>query len=678
MMHRALLCICTIAVLISFSRAQSSREKQDRRINPQAPLQAELLAPVDANKLSLGAPVFAKARVDWNDPSCHLRTGSAVSGHIVAIEKRTKQSKGSSLAIAFDHADCDGRIAPIQFTLFAIIAAPEVDEGAPLRDSATNLGASSTQPHMSLGSGGSSAHAATPIASKDDMSLNGKSSDDNTPKVIQAGQVIGLKKFTLSVGTGPDGASVLTSLKDNIRLEGATQLVLMPRASVAPTPKPSVAENSTPPDLTAAVTPPPPPEPKPAPLPPPPPPEIDETSICTAPCTLVPDSTDLAAVHASRTLSTAAFGFVPHDTREYSAFDYESTITYLDAQNLLFTYDPHKLRQRFPAGIRTESMRTVRAVLLDPATLKIKKMVDWQIQGEAQFIWHAAPGQILVHLGHHLRLLDANLNVLLEAPVPGQLVFVSTSPSGSYVAVGTLHERHTPTMHQQLADDLHIDPEEDIDVQLFDQNFAVLLTTRQSSSLPPPVLSDAGEIRVNSIGHDRWRIRELRWDHTEHTIANINSFCHPNISTPLPDSVFLVGCTQSPLQNWYRLIRLDGHPILNGHGSSEEIEQSSSSSNEDDFAVRVVRCHTSKARGAYFHKQDLKEQEVSVYRANDGKRLFFSINPAVSLAEQSFALAPDGAQLAILTNDSISLYPIANTSPKIGKLSQAPHPTASN
>ena len=678
MMHRALLCICTIAVLISFSRAQSSREKQDRRINPQAPLQAELLAPVDANKLSLGAPVFAKARVDWNDPSCHLRTGSAVSGHIVAIEKRTKQSKGSSLAIAFDHADCDGRIAPIQFTLFAIIAAPEVDEGAPLRDSATNLGASSTQPHMSLGSGGSSAHAATPIASKDDMSLNGKSSDDNTPKVIQAGQVIGLKKFTLSVGTGPDGASVLTSLKDNIRLEGATQLVLMPRGSVAPTPKPSVAENSTPPDLTAAVTPPPPPEPKPAPLPPPPPPEIDETSICTAPCTLVPDSTDLAAVHASRTLSTAAFGFVPHDTREYSAFDYESTITYLDAQNLLFTYDPHKLRQRFPAGIRTESMRTVRAVLLDPATLKIKKMVDWQIQGEAQFIWHAAPGQILVHLGHHLRLLDANLNVLREAPVPGQLVFVSTSPSGSYVAVGTLHERHTPTMHQQLADDLHIDPEEDIDVQLFDQNFAVLLTTRQSSSLPPPVLSDAGEIRVNSIGHDRWRIRELRWDHTEHTIANINSFCHPNISTPLPDSVFLVGCTQSPLQNWYRLIRLDGHPILNGHGSSEEIEQSSSSSNEDDFAVRVVRCHTSKARGAYFHKQDLKEQEVSVYRANDGKRLFFSINPAVSLAEQSFALAPDGAQLAILTNDSISLYPIANTSPKIGKLSQAPHPTASN
>jgi hypothetical protein len=143
-------------------------------------------------------------------------------------------------------------------------------------------------------------------------------------------------------------------------------------------------------------------------------------------------------------------------------------------------------------------MRTVRAVLLDPATLKIKKIVDWQIQGEGQFIWHAAPGQVLVHLGHHLRLLDANLNVLREASVPGQLVFVSASPSGGYVAVGTLHERHTPTMHQQLSEDLHIEPEEDIDVQLFDQNFSVLLTTRQNSSLPPPTLSDDGEIRVNA------------------------------------------------------------------------------------------------------------------------------------------------------------------------------------
>jgi len=660
MMRRALLCIYATAVLLSSLSAQPTRKDQDRRISPQAPLQVDLLAPVDAGKIALGAPVLAKARVDWNNPDCHLRVGSVVVGHIVAIEKRSKQNKGSSLTIAFDHADCDGHLSPFQFTLFAIIAAPEVDEGIPMRDTSTGLGSASTAPHVGGGGATTSTRNAAPaIASKDDMSLNGKFDDDKTPKVILAGQVIGLKKVTLSVGTGLEGASVLTSLKDNIRLEGATQLVLMPQRAIVPTPAPSVAENSPPSNLTATATPPPPPEPKPAPIPPPPPPEIDETSICTAPCSLVPSSADAVAVHASRTLSASVFGYVPHDSREFTAFDFQSTLTYLDAKNLLFTYDPHKLRQRFPAGVRTESMRTVRAVLLDPSTLKVKKILDWQVQGERQFIWHAAPGQILVHLGHHLRLLNADLTVLRDIAVPGQLSFVSVSPSGTYLAIGILHERHTPVLHDLLAEELHIEPEEDVDIQLLDQTFKLLLTTRESSSLPAPVLSDDGEIRVNSTGRNRWRIREYRWDRSTRNVATITSECRPDLAAPLPGSVFLVGCNGSPLQNWYRLIRLDGHPILNGHGASDEIEQSSGSSNQDDLAVRIVRAHFSKSRGDTFKKQDLKEQEVSVYRARDGKRLFFSINPDVSLAEQSFALSPDGAHLAVLAGVNIALYPIA-------------------
>ena len=60
--------------------------------------------------------------------------------------------------------------------------------------------------------------------------------------------------------------------------------------------------------------------------------------------------------------------------------------------------------------------------------------------------------------------------------VPGQPVFVSTSPSGELVAVGTLHERHTPTMHAVLAEETNIEPEEDVDISLFDQNFGLLLT----------------------------------------------------------------------------------------------------------------------------------------------------------------------------------------------------------
>ena len=250
-----------------------------------------------------------------------------------------------------------------------------------------------------------------------------------------------------------------------------------------------------------------------------------------------------------------------------------------------------------------------------------------------------------------------------QIPIPGQLVFVSTSPDGDHIAIGTLHERHTRTMHDELIKNLKTQPEEDVDVQLLDLNFRVLLTSRQSSLLPPPVLSDAGEVRVNSSGLNRWLIREYRWDNSVRTVAKVNSQCRPDLATPLPDAIFLVGCNASTDQNWYRMIRFDGHPILNSHVSSEDIEQSSSSSNQAEFAVRVVRANNAVSRGDLFFKQDLKEQEVSVYRSSDGKRLFFTTNPGVSLAAQSFALSPTGAQLAILSDLTISLYPIAKPDP---------------
>jgi hypothetical protein len=655
----SLSCIGTLA------RTQSVHEGLDRVLSAQAPLQADLLAVLDVAKLTRGATVLAKARVNWNNPTCHLRAGAIVIGHVIDLEQRSKQNKGSSVTIAFDHAECEGSVTPFSFTLFAIVAYPKIDEGAPMVSTADVYGRGG----MIAGHGGVPMPGPTSLGLGSDMLARREETKDQTPATIESGQVVGLKKVRLRVGTGLDGASIVSSPKDNVRLEGATQLVLMPRAAVAPAPQMSIADASSgptsPPADTSSPTHPPPSAPDPAPVAPPiaPPLEVDETDVCTASCSLVPDATALAPARASLSLSTTVLGYVPHDRREYAAFDFESTLNFLDGQNLLFTYDPHRLRQRIPNGISSESVRTIRAVVLDPATLKVKRILDWQIQGEGQYLWCAGPGRILVHLGPRLRLLGPNLAVIREIPLEGKLVFVSSSPSGDHIAVGTLHERHTRAMHEQLVETLKTQPEEDVDIQLFDQDLRVQLAVRQSSSLPPPVLSDAGEVRVNSSGLNRWLIREYNWNRTVRTIAKVTSQCRPDLATPLPNAIFLVGCNPSTSQNWYRMIRLDGHPILNSQGSSEDLEQSSSSTDRADFAVRVVRANAAVSRGDTFYKQDLKEQQVSVYRASDGKRLFSTISPGISLAEQSFALSPNGTQLAIISDLNILLYPIAKLNP---------------
>jgi hypothetical protein len=642
----SLSCICT------FSRAQNQHEGLDRVLSAQAPLQVDLLAFLDAAKLTRGATVLAKARVNWNNPTCRLRAGAIVIGHVIDLEQRSKQNKGSSVTIAFDHAECEGSVTPFSFTLFAIVAYPKIDEGAPMVSTADVYGRGG----MIAGRGGVPMPGPTTLGLGSDMLAKKEELKDLTPATIEAGQVVGLKKVRLRVGTGPDGASIVSSPNDNVRLEGATQLVLVPRAAVAPAPQLSIVEAVRGP--TSA------PEPAPIALPAPiSEPEVDETNVCTASCSLVQDANAPTPARASLSLPTTMLGYVPHDRREYAAFDYESTLNFLDAQNLLFTYDPHRLRLRIPSGISSESVRTIRAVVLDPATLKVKRILDWQIQGEGQYLWRAGPDQILVHLGNHLRLLGSNLAVIREISLEGKLVFVSSSPSGDHIAVGTLHERHTRALHDELVETLKTQPEEDVDIQLFDQDLRVQLAIRQSSSLPPPVLSDAGEVRVNSSGLNRWLIREYNWNHTIRTIAKVTSQCRPDLDTPLPNAIFIVGCNPSTSQNWYRMIRLDGHPILNSQGSSEDLEQSSSSTDQANFAVRVVRANNAVARGDTFYKQDLKEQQVSVYRASDGKRLFFTISPGISLAEQSFALSPNGTQLAVISDLTILLYPIVNLNP---------------
>jgi hypothetical protein len=663
MLRRGLLFAFT-GLVCTLARAQGSREGFDRVLSSQVPLQADLLAPLDAGKLARGAAVLAKARVDWNNPTCHLRAGAIVMGHIIDLGRRSKQNKGSSVTVAFDHAECEGSVTPFTFTLFAIIGYLQLDEGVPMVGTADVYGRGG----MTSGHGGVPMPAPTQLGMGSDMLARRGETKDLTPATIESGQVVGLKKISLRVGTGPGGSSIVSSPKDNVRLEGATQLVLMPGGTVTPSPQLSAAGVFGDPTSSPAPTPP----SVPAPIPttiatnsitPVAAPEVDETSICTAPCSLVPDAPGPALPNASSSLSTTVLGFTPHDRREYEAFDFEATLSFLNAQNLLFTYDPHHLRQRTPYGIDGEFVRTVRAALMDPSTLHVKQIFDWKIQGEGQYLWHAGPDKILVHLGPNLRVLGPDLAVLREIPLQGKLVFVSTSPSGDHIAIGTLHERHTREMHDQLVETLRSPPEEDVDIQLLDNDFRVVLTVRQSSALPPPVLSAAGEVRINSFGLNHWHIREYGWDHSVRTIAKVISQCRPDLATPLPDAIFVIGCNGSTDQNWYRMLRLDGHPILESHGTSEDLEQTSSSSNEAYFAVRVVRANNAISRGDRFYKQDLKEQEVSVYRASDGKRLFFTASPGISLAEQSFALSPNGTQLAVLSDLTISLYPIPKQNP---------------
>ncbi len=671
-MRQAFLILCVALIFGSATAGAQSPGEIKAPLEPMTPLQVALLAPLDSAKATPETKVFAKVLIDWNDPDCHLHAGAVISGHVTRVERQTKEKKGSNITLSFDHADCEGRSSStIQFIVIAVIAVPWVDSTRALYES---LNADPSLVHVDTGSssavggitmvGGTYTYGfgvGSSGASVGRPTFDPSNEKVKIPAIMKTGEVLGVKRVSLDVGKGFEGASVLNAVKGNLRLEESSQLFLMPKQAFAPEQESMIAAATRQPvsdtpgsspgnELTATAVPPPPLVP-----------EVDETSICIAPCSLVNENDELKPSKASLTLPVSTLGYKPHEQKNYT-LNFEAALSYVGPDNLLFTYDPHDLRHRYPSGFSTESIRTVRAVLLDRSNLSVKRMVDWQIQGEGQYLWHTGTDGLLVHLGHSLRLLGPDLNAIREISIPGRLVFVSTSPSGNHIAVGTMYELHTQAMHAQLVEALHGEPEEGVEVQVFDQKLSLLFSTHQSSALPSPILSDAGEIRVSYAGKSHWSFRELRWDHTEHTIANLISHCSPSVALPRSDSIFLVGCTKSAFDNWYRIIRLDGHLILSGHGSALQMEQCFSSQ-YGDFAVRMVLPKPGMARGSLFSKSDLAEQKISIYRSKDGKRLFSTASPGVSLVQQSFAISPTGDQLAALSDTAISVYEVGKPAP---------------
>ena len=632
-------------------------------ISPVRPLQTELIAPLDITHVHIGSPVLVRVDLQWAETGCTMKAGSIVQGHVVGIVRRSKGVRDSEMQLSFKAADCEAHHeAQFPFTLVALIGPAGgsvgtgqsgVSEAPPLADAIGNA----------IGGPGGIRSARSASAINSAFAVPAR----NLPTQIFPGHVIDIRKTVLSVGAGAGGATIVTALGHDLRLEQGTSLILthpVLSASEKATAKLSSPEQkafsmsgtggvgselvstgtgkvnvpvAAPAEMAIPETP-------------------DESDICSGTCNVVGGSkpeSEVTGSSAIASLSLKRLGYSPRENRELSNFDNETTLTFLDASNLLCTFDPHRLRER--SGLGEEAVRNIRAVLVDPQTHTIKRVMEWRVRGNEQYLWRLSQGRVLVHMGHELRLFDAELKPVRIIRIDGPVAWVVSSASGNHIAVGTVRERHSAAVHQDLEAVLSSEPEEDVDVRVFDEDFAVVISAVQSSKMPSPVLSEAGELRLHGDGHTHWKITEYRWDRTEQTIASMKSACRPSLSTPERDLIFAVGCTTSG-GRWFRMLRRDGHPLLKGVSPSDEIQQSAQAAIDGAFAVRIVKTVRAMNYGQPFKRTDLVGQKISIYRSSDGRGLATVNTADFALSQMAFALSPSGNQLALVGTNAIVFY----------------------
>ncbi len=602
------------------------------------PIQAELVKSIEAGHVQVGDPVYARVNLAWNNSACQLREGAILKGRIVTQTPRSKAVRSSGIALLFDSGQCDGRnMKPLPLTVAAVLA-PDPSSGPGLYDDRQNQPLNEAV-GLSLDGGMRSLSAAAQTAILEPPR-------SKQPQTVMPGQVIGIGDMKIAVGTGPEGSSMLTSEKHNLRLESGSRLILV-RSVVAEAAEPSPAESS--PGATPA-------------------PSnsssdagaIDEAEVCAPPaCSLALSASqpETSSKTADFTMPVTPLGFAASADQAMYDLDHANTISYLSSNRLLFTFNPHLLVSRSTADITLPKLHLVRAALIDLPTMKVLRTVDWRVHDTRQYLWSIGTDHVLVHVGVELRLYDLNLKVEQKLPLNGPLAFVAVAPSGSYLAVGIVRERHTEAIHRELRDAEDREPEEDVEVKVLDSNFRPLVSVMRSSRDVPPVLSKDGEIRIPTIGKNRWRIAEYAWTGQRRILAQVTSTCRPEASSVPPNLLFVTGCSRLGDGKWFRMLRPDGKLVLKGESeSTEKGHTASGTAGSNFFAVGITELAKAMDDSSPFHSSDLKSLRVGVYRVENGKKVTGVTIPDPLPTVQTFALSPDSRHLAVLESDQIVFY----------------------
>lgn len=219
--------------------AESSQPAQPARVAPGSVIPVQLTHSVDAKKSKAGDEVDAKVTQDMKAISGEvvLAKDTKVVGHITEAQPRTKDQKESQVGIAFDHAVMqDGSVENLPMSIQAVIAQrnpstesdyPENGGTAPV-PSAAGGGLPAPAPGRTGGMGNGAQQPGPESYPSGGSQPGGDSSGASPRRSITANTqgIVGIPNYVLSTPGDAAQGSVVTSEKNNVKLETGTLMLL--------------------------------------------------------------------------------------------------------------------------------------------------------------------------------------------------------------------------------------------------------------------------------------------------------------------------------------------------------------------------------------------------------------------------------------------------------------------
>ena len=216
------------------SEMSSTPQSASPRIAAGSVIPVQLTKTIDAKKAKTGESVEAKVTQDMksNSGEVIMAKDTKMVGHVTQVQPHTKEQKESELGITFDHAVMkDGATVALPMSIQAIIGSQALN--APTATS--NAGnenpsgpySGNPGPGAPMGGGGSQSRSMpSPSGTSEPPSAPQSESSGRPPITGNTQGVVGIPDLNLAAGTNPSQGSVLTSEKNNVKLEGGTLMLL--------------------------------------------------------------------------------------------------------------------------------------------------------------------------------------------------------------------------------------------------------------------------------------------------------------------------------------------------------------------------------------------------------------------------------------------------------------------
>jgi len=210
------------------------------RLAPGSVIPVQLTKGIDAKKAKTGDPVEAKVTMDLKTDSGEvlLPKDTKVLGHVTEAQPRSKEQKESQVAIAFDHAVMtSGGNMPLPLSIQAVISSTVANGGSNNSAPKEGTGPSASQPSSGgvapttgtrggMGTGTPPPQAPGLGAGSPPDSSSQTGGNTHEPITGKTEGVVGISNLKLAPAAQPAQGSVLTSEKNNVKLESGTLMLL--------------------------------------------------------------------------------------------------------------------------------------------------------------------------------------------------------------------------------------------------------------------------------------------------------------------------------------------------------------------------------------------------------------------------------------------------------------------